>query len=530
MALAVLWVIAASLPAGASGEAPLAWSPDGRWIAYVLAERPAPVVLPPGRVLDPHDEGPNPETPPSFRLWATRPETGESVLLAESDRALTSPAWSGDGSALAYGRLVRVEGGRARFEIVVQEALDRRRVISAQELGVDRLELDAALGGAPVAWSPDGRHLAVPHLEPAGIAILRADRGTLLKVLEGASGLGWSPDGQLAAYYRDNALYLLDTAFAAPRRLTPAPDTERLPAVQWSRDGRSIVMLQRGAIPGPGRRRLGPPGERAELVRIDPETGQMTPLRSLLHPPVVEPDAFRAASFALDATGEQLFYTTLVRGQSSQITWSFPRQNVVKSRFNPADESLPLGDLALSPHGARLALRVGEGPAGLAALCDPETPRLLPLVPDDDARAEWVALLTATADGILAAIPPHATDSSTLERIIALPSPAELRAQTALLPRLRHLARVGQLLTERPAASAPVPPELEVALAEARLAFAYWNHDPDQPRASYEAARKALADLEAIAHEPEAQAPLLHARALIATGLGDRESALATLA
>jgi hypothetical protein len=531
MAAALLGcVIAAGLPAGA-GEAPFAWSQDGRWVAYVLAERPATNVLPPGRVLDPTDAAPVPGAPAPcvYRLWATQPETGESVLLAESARALTSPAWNPGGPELAYGRLARVEGGRARFEIVVQESLDRRRVIDAQEIGVDRPELDAVLAGAAVAFSPDGRHLAVPRVEPMGIAILRVDRGTVLKVLEGASGLGWSPAGQHAAFYRDGALYLLDTGFAEPRRVIVAPDAERLPPVQWTRDGRSMVIVFRGSRLGLGRRRPGPPGERLELVQIDAETGQVIPMRSLLNGPVLEPDSFRSASFALDPTGEQLFFTTTIRGQTSQITWAASRQNVVKSRFNPADEELSLGDLALSPDGSRLALRVGGEPCGLAALCDPATTRLVPLAPDDDARAAWVAQLAATADSILAAISPHTADGTTLERIIALPSPAELDAQTVLLPRLRHLALVGRPVVDRPVGSAPAPPELETALGEARLAFAYWNHDPDQPRGSFEAARKILEGLEATIQDPAAQTPLLHARALIAIGLGDRDGALATI-
>ena len=38
-----------------------------------------------------------------------------------------------------------------------------------------------------VAWSPDGRFLAVPRLRPAGLAILRADNGAVVKTIEGAS-------------------------------------------------------------------------------------------------------------------------------------------------------------------------------------------------------------------------------------------------------------------------------------------------------------------------------------------------------
>ena len=43
----------------------------------------------------------------SNKLWTTRPETGESVLLEDSAGPLSAPAWSRDGTSLAFGRLTR---------------------------------------------------------------------------------------------------------------------------------------------------------------------------------------------------------------------------------------------------------------------------------------------------------------------------------------------------------------------------------------------------------------------------------------
>lgn len=532
MAIGALIVMLGGLPA-AAGPAPLAWSPDGRWIAYVLAERPAAVSLPLGSLLVPAGvtaETDAEGTPAVFRLWATRPESRESVLLAESDRVLTSPAWGPGGTSLAFGRIAGPAGAPPRFELVIQEALDRQRVAWSEEMGPDRRELTDLLAGAPIAWSADGRFLAAPHVAPAGVAIVRVEDGQLMRVLEGASGLGWAPQGHRSAFYRDNALHVLDSPTAEPRQRSIAPDAEHLPAVRWGRDGQTILHILRADVPGagPGRPRM--PGERADLVAIDADTGQVTPLRSLLHAPVLDGNVFRSASYTLDASGEQLFYATVVDGQSSQIAWSFPRQNAIRARFNPVDESVGLGDLAVSSDATRLALRAVSGPSGLGlvALCDPITTGLTPLIPDDDARAAWIAVLGRAAASVLEEVPAH-DGGSLLPRLVTLPAPSEFLAQSTLLPRLRHLGRIGHQLTEIPLPSSPPAAGLGAALAEARLVFAYWDHDPDRPLASYEAAFHALEDLESVSSPGPDPAARLLARAMIATGLGQREAALACI-
>ena len=110
-------------------HAPVLWSPDGQWVAYTLASRPSAPRLEPGWLLGtgPDDDRGIAATldarraPRVYRLWATRAESSDSVLLEESRGPLTSPCWSPDGQALAFGRLVPEAEGRARFEVVVQE-------------------------------------------------------------------------------------------------------------------------------------------------------------------------------------------------------------------------------------------------------------------------------------------------------------------------------------------------------------------------------------------------------------------------
>src|SRR5262249_16701162 len=154
------------------------WSPDGKWLAYSLASRPAGHVLRPGWLFEPAIDAPEaakaearPEAPGGvrYRLWATRVEDGTSVLLEDGKGPLPSPGWSPDGQALAFGRLVPEEEG-GRFEIVVQDGPDRQRVLQATRIAGPISEA-AGLPGLAVAWSPDGRYLAVPQLRPHGLAI-----------------------------------------------------------------------------------------------------------------------------------------------------------------------------------------------------------------------------------------------------------------------------------------------------------------------------------------------------------------------
>src|SRR5512135_20582 len=90
------------------------WSPNGVWIAYTIAVRSGSPSLPEGWLFEtrPPSGSSIVEGKPAkggaagYRLWATRVDTGESVLLEESRGPLTAPAWSPDGKALAFGRLV----------------------------------------------------------------------------------------------------------------------------------------------------------------------------------------------------------------------------------------------------------------------------------------------------------------------------------------------------------------------------------------------------------------------------------------
>ncbi|HEU5116609.1 MAG TPA: hypothetical protein VFT74_08025, partial [Isosphaeraceae bacterium] len=175
------------------------WSPGGRWVAYSLAESPAQAW--PGWVFGSEEPAGNQKADPTvYRVWTTEVETGDSVLLYESLEPTTQPGWKLDGTALAYGRVRTEKAGAKRLELIVQNAPDRFQVVESAPLG-GMADL-RRLVDLPVLWSPEGRFLVVPRLEPEGLAVVKVENGSVAFNLNGASRASWSPDGARLVYFR----------------------------------------------------------------------------------------------------------------------------------------------------------------------------------------------------------------------------------------------------------------------------------------------------------------------------------------
>ncbi len=505
---------------------PLAWSPDGRWIAYTLATRPPGEATPAGWMFDAGPVG-DPTGPPGtavgldYRIWASRTDDGTSVLLEEGRGPLTAPGWSPDGSSLAFGRWLPAEEGRpARYELVVQDAPGRRRVVLSQDLDGPVKADPAGLPGLAVAWSPDGRTLAAPVLKPAGLALVRAEGGRVLKAVDDAYWPAWSPDGSWLAYYRHGelpALECLEVGSGAVRRLTDVPLAVQPPI--WTRDGQGLLVA----------RPAGGAGAAVELVRVPIDGGAIGPAdrnrKLVLDDDGGRDPGFLGAAFAFDSDGQDLFIAASTAGKPAAIAWY--RGPLPMKRFNPLDGASPIGALAVAPGRRLLAARFG--PPGLLsppAIIDPDSEQLTPLAPDAGARAEWLATLVQSARAIVRdQVPKPQLDGRPVERPTLLPAPGEVAANDPAASRLKRLGGLGRALCE------PDDPAAGTGWAalrdEARLVFRYLDGD-------YPGALDALETLErgdsGRRLAADQRLGLLAVRGQIYLGLGDAERARATAA
>ncbi len=254
-------------------HSPMSWSPDGQWLAYTLVQPADIATLKPGWLYGDGamlsgrralflPQGVRTGTGlPKYRIWATERGSGVSVLVADSAYPLSSPAWGPDGRSLCYCRFIpkspesntsRLSG---RCELVVQESLDRQRVmLTLPEIALDRDQL-ATFCELKTSWSPDGRYLAVPRPgRSAAILIVLTEQGRILKTLEGASLPSWSPDGSRMTFIRTSRdgsptqfLQVIGRDFGAGRRIAELSDMAE-PA-SWSQDGQSILVAAR-RVPG----------------------------------------------------------------------------------------------------------------------------------------------------------------------------------------------------------------------------------------------------------------------------------------
>lgn len=184
--------VALLLAPNARAGSSFAWSPDGKWVAYVDQSPPAPARLPVDWFFKPSND--STETgdvrPPAAklsersRLWVTQVQTRKSVLIEDAVGTIAAPIWSPDGRSIAFVRMIPSREGRGTAEIVIRDTTNRRVLLTK---AVDDLPHEISqLPKITLAWSPDGKFIAVPAIQPMGVAIFRVDTGRLIKSLDGA--------------------------------------------------------------------------------------------------------------------------------------------------------------------------------------------------------------------------------------------------------------------------------------------------------------------------------------------------------
>ncbi|MBN1629841.1 MAG: PD40 domain-containing protein [Thermoleophilia bacterium] len=201
-------------------------------------------------------------------------DAGEEVWRVDLTSGDTGPVCRGGSPAVSPdGTLLAFENDTGKVEVL-------------SFAGGSREELDAV--GEPVAWSPDGRHLAYFNYAPQAIRLYDFGRGTACVISEfpARAGAAWNPDASALALAVDRAFSLDDPLGPERYRLVVVgTDGEVRLEVNdlqlawgtpsWSPDGRSIVVSAY----------IGPEAEHGEsrLYQVDVGTGEFSPITSGPH-------------------------------------------------------------------------------------------------------------------------------------------------------------------------------------------------------------------------------------------------------
>lgn len=195
----------------------LAWSPDGRSIAFEL----------PGNVL-------------GVDVYTIR---SDGSRLRQVAKNAYGPAWSRDGKRLLVARDVCTD---YYDECIFNDSRVDLYTVRPDGRGLRHLAREPDGVFSP-AWSPDGKRIAFLGND-GGLYLIDADGGNRRR-LEGRFGshLSWSPDGSSLAFeIRGEApdwgdIGAVDVRTGKRENLTHRPGEESGPA--WSPDGRKIVFV-----------------------------------------------------------------------------------------------------------------------------------------------------------------------------------------------------------------------------------------------------------------------------------------------
>jgi dipeptidyl aminopeptidase/acylaminoacyl peptidase len=172
-------------------------SPDGRWVAYTVRQANWD------------------ENAYETQIWLADAQSGATRQLTNSKKSSNAPAWSPDGSTLAFG----------------SDRTDKRQIYLINPRGGEAYALTSSDEGVNnFAWAPDGTRIAYTATEPKPAAIKdREKKYGEFQVID--------------QEHRMTHIFVIDVATKAARQVTNGAFV--VGSFEWSPDGRSIAFDHR---------------------------------------------------------------------------------------------------------------------------------------------------------------------------------------------------------------------------------------------------------------------------------------------
>jgi dipeptidyl aminopeptidase/acylaminoacyl peptidase len=374
-------------------------SPDGRWVAYTIRET--------------NWEDNAYET----EIWLADARSGATRQLTNARKSSQSPAWSPDGSKLAFA----------------SDRTDKRQIylINPQAGEADAITtLEDGMNS--FAWSPDGRTIAYTATEP---------KTTAIKDREKKYGEFEIVDHD----HRMTHLFVVDVATKTTRPLTSGAFT--VGSFAWSPDGKSIAFDHRiNADPANG--------GSADISIVSVADGAIRKLVTQSGPdsnPVWSPDGSRIAFTTAMANPDYFYSNSLIATipasggaptvlssafdedpnlvawkpnglyfAASQHTWSYLHrldpETKTTMRLAPSD-AIVMSSFSLSRDGSTVAF-LGSDPKSIAEVFVAPTSPLTSPRKLTDTNAQTTAWATST----LEVVSWKSQDGATIEGVLHKPS------------------------------------------------------------------------------------------------------------